>query len=395
MEEDKKRATPPRRRFLLGLCLLAMPAASVPAAEVYAIPSLAVTQEYNDNLRVQPQRQLKTWITSVRPAVDFGYRLENLEIQGSVRLNSLFYYSASQLNLTERFFDLSSRYQTERNIWNLKGGYSVESSLFTEIATTGNVSSVVNRSRWHVDPSWSFFFNERQRLDFGYSYNNVDYAGDPTVTRLFDFDTHQIRLGFSHKLTPRNELTGRVFLSRFTSDQDDGQSDLLQFEAGWLHRFSEVMTGAITVGHVLVSTDFNRGGLQQHEGNNDFTATVFLQRKAERNGFRLALLRELRPSSNGGVRDRKEVNFRIYHELSRRWSVWLVARGLTNDSISDVRNNKRKFVSVSPSMKWNWTPKLGLELGYQYTWARQNNRAGANSNSISLRVTYAMKPFTW
>ena len=391
----KKEVTSFPRRFWLGLCLLAMPAASVPAAEAYVTPTLVVTQEYIDNLRVQPQRQIKTWITSVRPAVDFGYRLENFEIQGSARLNGLFYYSASQLNTIERFFDLSSRYRTERNIWNLKGGYSVESSLFTEIATTGNVDAVVNRARWNLNPSWSFFLNEQQRLDLGYSYNNVDYDGDSLVTRLFDFDTHQIRLGFSHQLTPRNELTGRVFLSRFNSDQDDGRSDLLQFEAGWLYHFSEIMTGAITIGHVLVSTDFNRGGLQQHEGDNDFTATAFLQRKAERNGFRLALLRELRPSGSGGVRDRKEVNLRVYHELTRRWSVWLVARGLTNDSISQVRSSKRKFVSVSPRLRWNWTPKLGVELGYQYTWARQNRQAGADANSISFRVTYAMNPFTW
>lgn len=371
---------------LFGLLYLALTAFPTLAQEYFIEPRLFLTETFTDNVRLRPEDEQAVWWTRLSPALDFGARLENLEVKGTGRANILRYLGESELDREEFLFDLNNRYNTERNLWEFSGTYGRESSLTTELAETGRVDQVVNRNRIFINPSWAFLLSERQTLQAGYNFTNVDYESGGG-SNLSDFTVNQASLAYLYQLFARDQLAGTAFFTRFESDANDLETDAWQVQLGWSHQFSELLEASASIGHVWTESQFT---IEQEERSTDtgFIFSANITKKTERSRITGEASRTLSPSGAGALLERNEVKIVFEHELSERWEFTIDGKIIDNKSLNEVLGGvDRTFYQVTPQLSWRWTPQIRLGIGYTYRRAKnadQDNAAEANAVFFNL-----------
>ena len=127
------------------------------ADEFKLIPSIAVREEYNDNIFYSYHDEVDDWITTVSPGLELIERTEQLDLNLSATVSPIFYADHSDWDDVDQNYGATGAYKITPLLGvNANALYDVSNRPDRDIETTGMVESV----------------DERKRQDYGFG---VDY----------------------------------------------------------------------------------------------------------------------------------------------------------------------------------------------------------------------------
>lgn len=422
----------------LLLPVIALASANCEAFDWLFKPNFGASERYTDNLRMQPNPDRDSWVTTLSPGVLLGYITENQSLNTTFKWNELIYHGQSELDFSEKIADLNYEFAGERFKAGLTGRYAEQSTLNTTIQLTTDdlftLQAQVPRTTRSISPNFLYNLTERDALQLVYDYTDVSYdASIDTISnnRAFtDYDNQQWSSTFIHTFTERFSvnLTGAYAIFNNSGQNPPGttfkvigpfrvpgtvtsnysqNASTITYQAGFQYAYDERTKLSFSAGirdtdtqiDNFITTDYS--GLLPTESINipqsfKSSGNVFsgsFKRIFDWGSIDLSGGQQLAPSSNNGQFNTTNFGADARYKLSERWisklAIDYIETERSSSQAAGFSNNNRTSISFTPSIQWLWTPELNLQLSYSL---RQLQISSPNdnieSNNVQLQFSY-------
>lgn len=396
-------------------------------------PDFGAKERYTDNLRMQINPSRDNFVTTLSPGVLLGYRAENHGLNATFKWNELIYHGESDLNFSEKIASVNENYSGERFKAGISARYAEQSTINTQldIDGTGNLQIQIPKTTRSVSPNFTYNLTERDSLQLSYNYTDVGFTKQPglNASRSFsDYSNQQYSSTLTHSFSERFSLnvTGSYSLFSSSSENPSGtfivgplsfpvtsgfnqKATTFNYQAGFQYAYDERTRLSLSAGIRDTTTDINSFQTIDFLGfaPNQTTVTsrssktsgnVFsanLDHKFDWGNLNLNAGRQLTPASTGGQRNTTNFSANLRYNLTERWTTgvtatYLLSESATTNTSSTVSNN-RTYITLSPNIRWKWTPEIDLELSYSY---RQQQFESLNQTAVgnNLQLQFSYQP---
>lgn len=437
-------------KWKLLLPMLAGYAGQSYAVDWLFMPEFSSNERYDDNvtLQVDQANAISSLITSLAPSVMLGYQLPNSNLKTNFKWNELIYHNASQLDFSEKLFNLHHDYAGEWFKTGLDASYNEQSSITTQLDENGSgllVSRLVPVTRRSISPNILFYLDERNSLRFDYSYQDVAFQRPKSFGSSIgfaDYSNQQISATEIYNFSKRLTLTATGSYSLFDSSSNGSplvtlctvdntlypckiasgyqqQSTTFFYQAGAQYAFDELTQLSVSAGmrdsdnridqsqNIAYAIDPKTGEPYFAAVDNLVTSNstasghVFsasLTRSFELGNISLNAGQQLNPSSSGQQQQTTSFGGQGRFNLSDRWSTGLNFSHQISQStliVSSKSNgakplsNNRTYTTITPDIQWRWTPEIKLQLSYTHREQELVDRGlSASGNIVQLMFSY-------
>ncbi|MCQ8117448.1 hypothetical protein [Methylomonas rosea] len=387
-------------------------------------PDFSFKEKYDDNLRLQANPNRTNLISTLSPGLMLGYLAENQELKTNLKWNELIYHGESSLDFSEKLANIGHQYRGELFKTALTAGYSEQSTLSTQLDEfgSGNLRTQVAQSTKSISPSFTYYLSEKNSLQLGYGYMDVKFDKPPGIasnSSLSDYSNQQFSVSATHAYTERLSFNVTGSYSEFESSSNfqgtfiifpvtttfSQKSTNLNYQAGLQYAFSEQTQLSLSAGirntetQTTQITKLSDSGAIINSSNPPPRTTsghIFsaaLTRKSEWGDINFSAGQQLNPASSGTQQTSTTFSASANYNLSERWSTGINAGYLLAESVSTFDNtnvsNNRTYASVSPNIRWRWTPDINLEFSYSYRQQKfESTDQTAVGNSVQLQFSY-------
>ncbi|NPV04859.1 MAG: outer membrane beta-barrel protein [Syntrophaceae bacterium] len=380
-----------------AVLVMALPAGAS-ADEFRVVPSLALKEEYNDNILFSTNNPLRSWITTVSPGLELVNRTEKVDLSLSGRVDIARYHNESDYNREDQYYRarLGYLFGPRTNI-QAEGGWSRDYRPDRDVIATGIVLGNYRRDRATGGLSGNWAVTERLTAGASYFYENDNYD-DPTIS---DLEGHNVSLGLYHALGLSTKGRFNVGYSgyRYTSSDVNGVWSTVGIE----HRFQELWTVVADAGGRFTRSEYKVTELV-------FVPPIFLvpvtrdvtsedwggvgklsvNYRGEKTTLSLSANHDLATASGreGPVQRTAfvaDIRHRLTYEFSAALSTGYYINHASGGQFGAAPIDEETF-RVSPSLRYAFTKDMFLELLYDYTATRyKNTDTDAERNLVFLR----------
>ena len=394
------------------LCAILLPLAADPCrgAEWSFEPSVSLRSEYNDNIQLTPDPHPTVWGMMLSPDVKFSAATETLTVTGGLNLSFNRYLNQPQLNIDNYDLSLRSRYKAERDSLQLDFDAIRDSTLVSELATTGVVLAYAPRNLLTVTPSWSRALTEATAISASYTYTNVRYQ-HTSGTNLTDYQDQSASLGMQSNVDEGKVLNLAAYYDRYETPSPQTRQNTYGVHGGYDHAFSETLRGTFLVGwrrtqstvssQVLICDGPIVVGIcngtvtettaVQKQNTSGFTLNAILEKRSETDTVTGRLSQEIYPSGAGSLVQTQRVGI----NWAKQWSPTLTsnvdAAAYQTDYIGGVvTSSNSRYYSLNSSLSWRLSEWGKLDVGYNYARQKYDTvPVAASNNVIYLSFSYA------
>lgn len=372
--------------------LLCIPGAQ--AAEYFIAPSAALSTQYNDNILMSAQPHDSVWGWDLIPQLRIGRRTEVsstiLAVRGDLRR-----YSASSLNTDDTKVDFSTSYRDELNHWHLDASDVRDTTLNSELLTTGIIGARTRRTSSRISPSWTHQLTQKDSLQLEYSINDVSYDAPPTQYAGYRYQS--LDASWIRQWDQRTQVSATVLGTRYEAPDVHSRTDTVGIQVGATRTFTERMKGSISVGwrssknHVLIPFFLNPSILISSDtSSNGALVSVSLDRKFERTEASVGYARSLTPGSAGSLYQSDQLSLTMTHHYTPTVDLVLHALAIRNSSTQrGVALSSRNYYGINPSIRWHLTERWRLDMGYRYRWQKRSDQTVSTaSNALLASIRY-------
>jgi opacity protein-like surface antigen len=363
--------------------------APIPAegAQWFLLPAVTARLGYETNIDLQKDDPIDS------SRLDLEVMLRGGRVSERARLTGLF-QAAARRYLQDDSFDsddfsagLNASYLvTELDELGIDLKLARDTSLISELATTGNIRGNVPRLRAAVSPYWQRRLSERSTLGLSLGYSNVTY--DDNDFDLVDYEQTEAEGTYSFRLSERLTLNGTLGAVSYESDDDESYVSY-SASLGAAYAVSETMTVGFFVGPELV-----RSSGDGDDGDDESSGAIYgidVRKEFERGAFGLQLRRGAVPTGEGKPLLQESLSLDFDYRLSPRISFALPASIYRNedtgiDSGSDF--DRRIFFSTEPSLRWRVTQDVVLIAAYRYRYQDEDATGATDSNAVFVSLSY-------
>lgn len=295
--KQKKSWLSPVLNFLLLVLLLALPRLTLAQSYFEITPYLYFTEEYDDNLFLNPTNEESAYITTVSPGLSLSLIKQNTQLELEY-LPTFVWYSESDIDSNVRHsgtltfaqslaehlrFDLSDTVlrsddpledtedvegiRTTREQYLRNTGRASLSYLFgpENMLTVGYEHSYLKNDDDTEDDgrtqnpfvNMTYRINEKNRVALDYGYVKADFWRDDGSAADDDYTGHEPGIRYLHSFTPHTtgslgyRLATRRFDQNFAFEDYEVHEGLLGFE----HAFSSDLTASAGAGYFIQVRD--------------------------------------------------------------------------------------------------------------------------------------------
>ncbi len=389
--------------LLVWLGLLAVPAWS---AEWRAEPSVALRQEYNDNINLTALPHDAVWGTILTPSLKLSRNTEVSQTYASLLVNINRYSGQTGLNRNDLYYTLGSNYKTERDIWAGDFSYTSDSTLTSELNQTGIVLTRAQHKLLSLKPSWTRQLTERNSARLSYMFNDSRYDGGVS-SGLVDYTYHVAAADWLYQLSEKDQLSMTASYSRFLTASGNYTANTIGLQGGLTHSFSETLQGTLQLGVNQTRSVLNSPYTQvciapglcfllpiPHSVTTSNLVPVLsakLSKQFETGTLTGTASRELQPTGNGSLVETDRLGL----DASRSFSEKLVgsanAAVYRSRYIGDAGNAaSSRYYSLGLGLNWRMDERWRLDGGYRYARSEyQNSSVAPTSNLVYATITYA------
>lgn len=389
---------------LLGLLLLIAP---FPAAadEFKLTPSIAVREEYNDNILFTTRGAQRDFITVAAPALTLSNRSETTDLNLRAALADYHYARYSFLNAVDPTLQGRIMHRlTPRLAMSANAGYIRDSNPDRELETTGLVLNSVKRERFQGGFSSEYILSEKTTTAVSYNFGRDRYDSDIYA----DLESHGIQLSAVHDLDARFSRTkGRMNLGYDQYRYSTGALvNNLSATVGFIRNITETVSLLLDAGgrYTVTDIDLYRNVvpppfppfLVKEEETNRGWGWVWqttLAYKGEKGTANLSFGNNVFPASGRtGSTERMSLAADMRYRLTYEWSVAVSGAYYKNKSdqsqFSTVGINEQTWL-LSPSLRYEFTKDLYLDASYSFNRVeyRQSDTEAAR-NIVMVKLTW-------
>ncbi|HZC68508.1 MAG TPA: hypothetical protein VE201_07835 [Nitrospirales bacterium] len=349
---------------------------------------MSLKEEFNDNILLTTMPHQTVWGTTVSPELRFNALTENTEIRGSARMNFVKYYGDTGLDTTEQYFQASTAYSMERDVWGLGGAVTRDSTLTGELRETGLVNARVPRDLRSVNPTWKRSMTERLSLQSGYQFADVTYG---TTGSLFAYQTHGGTAGLSYQLSEQDLVEGTGSYLHFEAPSAHSRSSDYGVQLGLTHRFSETLRGSLTGGARRTTSVVTAMGATLDDRRTVWAADGSVEKQFETGVVRGRFSREINPSGAGYLVQVDHLSIAVERELTDTMKGFITGEAYWIEALRrEVTIPNGSYYRIAPTWRWQWNEWWSLEVSYSYAGRQAGGGAGAaEQNVTSVNLTYS------
>jgi hypothetical protein len=402
----------PQRRFAYALVwaatLLLVPGVPVHADDFRVVPSLTVTEEYNDNIFFEERNADNDIITTVSPAIDVVERTERLDLRLNGRLDGVLYARHPEFNEVDHGHSGRMQYQvTPRFSAAARAGYVSDSRPDRDLIETGQVLTAVRRDRQDYALSGTYLLSEKTAATLSYGYARDDYD-DPEFENV---RTHTIGLGLTRDLQPLLPRTvGRLNIGYAHYEYDDARFDNYTLTAGASHALSEAWNILLDVGVRYTRSEYDTlrlvpvtpvlfSAVPDEETDQEWggIGQAVVSYAGEFTTVNARLYQEL-DTSSGQIGTVQRTAFVL--DATRRFTEDLrfgFSAGYYVNQSEDLSlpfaDTDEQTVRIRPWIRYDVTKDVALEGSYSYTYIedkQEHTRAHRNLVYIRARVQHRL-----
>lgn len=402
----------PQRLRQWGLVLLvpSLLAANVAGAEERKVTaSIAVKQEYTDNLTYSSVDPQSDWITTVSPKVEVVNNSDRLQASLKAVLDGARYWEHNELNDVDQDFSGSLRYAfTQRTNLFSSAGYRRDSRSDRDFSETGLVFDAVERERYNFAMGGNYSFSELTALQMQYNHAKDDYHGN----RYSDNQSHGVSGTVSRNLSEYWENTmGRMSFGATLYDSATSQTDYYTATIGVEKSLTETIGFYVDGGvgytessydtyrirHVVIIPGiFEYNYLEPYtaqETGIGFTGRAGLTYRDELNEAALTASHDVQPANGeSGTLERSSLQARLEHRLTEQSRVSLSGGYTLNKTTAEVAyvdTTDETSWWVQPRISYNFDREWLIEGSYNYGQIHDNEDDDDRSrNLVMLRLEY-------
>jgi hypothetical protein len=389
--------------LLLWLGLLAVPSWS---AEWRAEPSVALRQEFNDNINLTALPHDAVWGTILTPSIKLSRNSEVSQTYASVLLNINRYTGQTNLNRNDQYYTLGSNYQTERDIWAGDFAYTSDSTLTSELNQTGVVLTRAQHNLLSLKPSWTRQLTERSSARLSYLYNDSRYNGGAS-SGLVDYTYHTLAADWFYQASERDQLSMTASYSRFQTSSGGYTANTVGLQAGLTHGFSETLQATLQLGVNQSRSVLRSQSLQIIQlfpvivvapvVNTLTTSNLVpvlgasLTKQFETGKLSGTASRQLQPTGNGSLIETDQLGLDASHSFNEKLVGSVSAAAYRSRYIGNAINaTNSRYYRVGVGVNWRIDERWRLDGGYRYARSEyQNSAVTPTSNQVYATITYA------
>lgn len=385
------------------------------ALDLFFEPDFSFKERYEDNLRMQFNPSRGNLISTLSPGAMFGYLADDNELRTNLNWNHLAYHGESALDFDEKLANLNHQYQAERFKTDLAASYTEQSSINTQLDLTGSgdVNTQLARTTQSIAPGVTYNLTEKNALQLGYNYVDVSFDKHPNLN-FSDYSNQQLSATAIHNYSQRLSFNFSGAYSEFNSAGETAspilttsfsqKSTTLNYQAGLQYAFSEQMQLSLSAGirdtdtqstqlTKFTGTDIIVNDTSQSSKTSGHVFSANFNRIGEWGSFGLSAGQQLNPASTGSQQQSTTFSANAKYNLSERWTTGINASYLMTESTSTFNNNNvsnnRTYATLSPNIRWRWTPEINLELSYSHRQQQYESLGQtAIGNSVQLQFSY-------
>ena len=399
------------KRLCVVLCgVLPLAVGSSHAAEWSVEPSVGLRTEYNDNINLSPAPHPSVWGIILSPDVKFSGETEALKVTGGLNVRVNRYFGEDGLDGVDHTLSVRSDYKAERDLLGLNIESISDSTLLSELATTGAVLARSQRHLLTANPSWTRALTEATSFKASYSYTSVRYD-DTAGTGLIDYGDQLASIAMQSRLDERTVVSVAAYYDRYETKPPDFRATTYGVQGGYDYDFSETLRGSLNVGlrktqsiigsQALVCDGPIIQGLcfgtvtevtsVQKETSTGYTLNALLTKRWRTDTVSGQLSREINPSGAGSLIQTDRVQVIWTKELSPTLSANVAAAAYQSRYIGGiVIDSNSRYYRVEPRLIWRLAEGWVLDAGYSYARQKYDTApVGANANVIYVNLSYA------
>lgn len=369
------------------------------ADEFKLIPSLAVREEYNDNIFYTTNDTLDDFITTILLSLELIERTERLNLNLSASIAPFFYADLSDLNDVDQNYWGSGSYQINTLLsFNGYALYDVSNRPDRDILTSGVLQSNDKRKRLEYGFGFDYTLTEKAAMAISFAY--LQDKWDLTNLGQQNLKDYRAGLNFTHNLNEWWDSTTGILNFGFEQYEFETSDTYNYFGSiGVQHWFSETIHFLIDMG--LRYTDATFFTPQLVEDNNKTLGGVgqaTLQIRGELTRGSIRISHRIEPSSGAGrTNQRSDVVLNLRRRFAER-SVIAITTGAYKNKAD---NGEFSFIGIDedtffirPAIRWEFFTNFILEAGYNFAYVDDHlSDTNKSRNLIYLQVAYGLPLF--
>jgi hypothetical protein len=384
-------------RLVIAAVLMVVVLAAM-ADEFKVIPSLALSEGYNDNILYDTSNPISSWVTTVSPGLMLTNKTEKLDLMLSGLVDIVRYHEESNYNSENQYYKGRLGYTfSPRGSVQAEGGWSRDYQPDRDIYTTGIALNNTQRDRTYAGLTGNWVLTERLSAGVSYFFEQDNYD----APELSDLTGNQFSIGLYHNLGLATKGRFNVGYASYRFSAQDTNS--LWGTVGIEHRYHELWTIVADAGGRFARTKYQVTELQFVPPfflvpvAVDKTSEVWsgvgkvsLNYTGEKTTASLSAGYDLSPASGlNGAAQRTSFVFDIRHRLTYEFSAALSTGYFLNYAAAGdygTGSIDEATTFVIPSLRYEFTKDMYLEMLYNYaTTDYRNSDTSAQRNLVYLR----------
>jgi len=351
------------------------------AAEFRLVPSLALRQEYDDNIFFTVDENVRDNISTISPGLEIVHKTENTDLSLLARVDRRLYWAHPDLNATDQTykgglgFSLSPKFRLSG-----RAAYIQDSRPDRDIETTGLVLLPLERQRQAYGGSAEYAFTEKTAAILGYDYYKDHYRSAESL----DMDSNTASLGFTHDLSSLIEATkAMINFGAGRYNYTGLQVDNFSGTVGLSKQLAELWSVSLDVGGRYTVSEIDVAFLQpiapftlaltnktEKVYDSSWIGHAAVSYGGEKTNAALGLGYDLVPASGyAGASQRASASFNISRRFTYEWrgafSTSYFWNKATRGTIS-AQNLNQQSMSISPTLRYEPWRDVALEASYTF-----------------------------
>lgn len=376
-------------KIVLFLAMLGVTKEAAWAAEWSGATNASIATEFNSNkyLSRGEDTEVSGLIANVSAQLSRTTPTSTFSVGPTLRLTQ--YPGQENLDSKRGSIATSLSYPRERSTFQLGANAARDSTVASELSTTGFVATDKQRNTTTLESAYSYEVNPVGVVEISGSLTKVAYE-DAASTGLYGYDYNTLNLSFHHALAKDSQWNAALAISDFQAPDYGIATFNYSLNVGYSTLLLPTVTSFINVGERFTQNEprFGRGG-------SDTTETGWLMNagvteEQYRSQRKLMFSRNVEPSGSGALSDKTAVSV----TLSREFSVNLTGamdlsashfRSISPGTGETTWQIRRGGLSLSKQIGRNWRLSALYDRHWQHHDATGNS---ASSHQVLLTISY-------
>lgn len=378
------------RRWVLTVLVIAI-SMSAAAQQWEFRPTFGVGASFDDNIRLDSAQSASGFGADIRAGASARRADDVSDLALSAELRLKQYAENSDLDNTAAVVSADWSYQTPRGEFQLDQSLTTQSTLTSELTTTGITNVNRQQYRYRLRPGWSYRLNEYTSLSLSAGYDDVFYD-DVEGTGLTNYRSGSVSLSAGRRLSERLVLSLASSYGRFESQGNANKTQNIGFQLGAEYQVSERFLVSGLAGLRQTESELvDASGRRITEESSGPAFSLTARRRSARGAeLRALAARELTPTGGSEVLDTTRLQLRYSYPVDERLRLRLSSQAYRNRQLGDAQARAdRDYADTQIGLSYRLGPSLDINLDYRYRWRQlEGDAESASSNRLGLSLVW-------